>query len=354
MSIQTPKARTTIYDIAGRIGMSHATVSRALRNHPAISRATRDRVQKLADEMNYRPNLVARGLVRGHTGTVGLLINGFFIDAAMEKVLALDKIARSQNHQLFVTNTEGDIARTLEAAWTLMGRGVDGILIYGLSPAADDPALAELLTLPVPMVFFDVPIPAECTQVVLDRSDGIASAVDQLVALGHREICMLCADASRWQVDQRLIGFMNACERHQIPNPRERLYATGVERREGKGRPNVDPAVVRDCVSQLLTKNPGCTAILCNNDFIAIIVLSILADMKRQVPGDISVVGFDDIATSEYLRPSLSTVAQPYVEVADATWQLLRETMEQPTAPPKTVTVLTRFIARGSIGRAPR
>ncbi len=104
----------------------------------------------------------------------------------------------------------------------------------------------------------------------------------------------------------------------------------------------------------MLATYPTCTAILCNNDFIATIVMGVLADLKRAVPGDISVVGFDDIATSEYLRPSLSTVAQPIEDVAHATWQLLQETIEEPTSPPRTVTILPKFVARGSIGLVSR
>src|SRR5689334_23322377 len=115
-STQRAVVKTTIYDIARRVGTSHATVSRALRDNPAISRATRERVKRVADEMHYRPNLLARGLIRGATKTVGLLINGYFIEVALAKVLTLDQLADGEGYQLFVTNTEGDFAKTLHAA----------------------------------------------------------------------------------------------------------------------------------------------------------------------------------------------------------------------------------------------
>lgn len=352
-TISTQSGRVTIYDIAGKLGMSHATVSRALRDHPAISLATRERVKRAAGEMNYRPNLIARGLVRGSTATVGLLINGFFVDIAMSKVLALDKIAHGQGYQLFVTNTEGDAKRTLEGARTLIGRGVDGLLVYGLDVPDDDPHLAELAELPVPAVFFDLPLTARCRQVVLDRSVGIAAAIDALIDLGHRDVCMICTDAGRWQHDHRLMGFLDACRRHQLTAPRSRLFETGIERwNPVLGRRSVDADVVRQCVGRLLHAYPGCTAIICNNDLIATIVLGGLADHELRVPDDISLVGFDDIASAAYLRPSLSTVAQPVEEVAQATWQMLREAMSDPKSAPQTVTVSTRFVRRDSIGKA--
>ena len=341
----------TVYDIAREIGKTHVTVVRALRDDPGIAVATRKTVKRLAREMGYRPNLLARGLQRGRTHMIGVLVDMMFQEIASAKIVVLDRLATKAGYRIFLANTSGQSGETVEAARELIARGVDGIIRYG--PPTHPSDLIEVQSLSVPTVFMDWAMPFECRQVVQDRGAGVAEAIDLLVAHGHRELCMLVAGVPEDQSveSNRVAAFLRAGETMGIPHAKDRVFYTQAEDHPTEdGHRTISPdraiAVTRDIIEQF----PKCTAILCTNDLLAITVLSMLARRGIRVPEDISVVGFDNSSWTECCAPSLTTVAQPIQEVIRAALDMLLEAVQAPNIEPRTVTVPSRLVVRESTG----
>jgi len=342
----------TIYDIARRVGASHATVSRALRDDPAVAEATRRRVQREARRMNYQPNLVARGLIRGETQTVGLIIGSYGVEATISKIMILDRLARRDGYHLLVTSCvdPGRPDRLVEAVANLQSRGVDGVLLYGVGSEAAK-QIQRLRDLGGPLVFFDRFIDAEAPGVLLDRAAGVRAAVDRLVELGHREIVFVNGGLSQGDPYDRVEGFLRSCRRHRLARPVSRLVSCPSDRdADAMGR-----AIERFVADRMRRAAPP-TAWLGSNDLIALALAGEIRRRGYEIPRDVSVVGFDDTAASRCFRPALTTIGHVPEEVSEAAWSLLQKAVASgesgsPGAGP--VVIRSRLIERESIAPAP-
>ena len=186
----------TTYDIARKLNVSQASVSMALRDDPRISLATRQRIQQAAKEVNYRPNLTARSLVRGKSMSLGFIVSVPFYEVVANNVIAVNMLAQEAGFSLSLASLMGRYDQMLAAAEELVSRGVDGLLVYGMPQDAskiDDEQVEKLLRLPLPMVFFDQGYEMTCLQVVQDRAAGAKAALKHLIGLGHRSIHMMVA-----------------------------------------------------------------------------------------------------------------------------------------------------------------
>jgi LacI family transcriptional regulator len=287
--------RVTMADVAREAGVSSMTVSRAINNKGDISEVTRERVLEVVERLGYRPSGIARGLATQRTGTLGLVVpdvaNPFFSDVAR----GVEHVAQAKGYNVFLCNTEEDPRREVAVLGSLEEKRVDGLVLC--SSRLDEEELCEVVARHPAVVLVNRRLEGNRMRSVLidDRAGGLL-ACQLLLEAGHRAIGYLAGPPISHSGRQRAEGYRAA------------LAAAGVP---------YNPAWVRPCsptveggqqrTRELLQANPELTALFCYNDLVAVGALQACGELGRQVPGDLAVVGFDDIPLSALVTPPLTT-----------------------------------------------
>jgi LacI family transcriptional regulator len=326
--------RVTLADIAKACDTSLSTVSRALSDPDRVNPQTRDRIQRVAREMGYMTNPIARALAVGRTGLIGLIVpdiaNPFFPPI----IKAVQARAGRKNTAVLLADTDEHASDELERA-AVLSKQVDGLIL--VSPRTAEERLAEFIELS-PVVFVNRRVEG-APSVIIDNSDGITQAVQHLTALGHRQICYLNGPRRSWSNERRRIALQEACAQY------------GVELVEfGPFEPQVQAGVR----AADLVQTSGTTAVIAYDDLIALGLMARLAEHRLQVGRDVSVIGIDDSPMSDVAYPTLTSIHVPGAEAGTVAVDLLLEQLddadrEQPTL----VQLETRLIIRGSTGPAP-
>lgn len=299
--------------------------------------------------MGYRPNLLARGLSKGKTHTIGFLLSSPFMDVTAAQMRLLDQFVNESGYRLYICHTSRDLDQMVERANELISRGVDGLIMRGGFSAGD----GVKLNLSVPTVFLEGKVPFPCKRVFKDGSVGVKQAMDYLYALGHRGIYMFQPEWDNWRADLRFKGFCQSIEDHGLGDPEEKLLVlTGLDTTDEDGHHFYNTDRACSYMEEFLKDHPDCTAIFCSNDKLAIAILSVLNGMGIKVPHDISVVGFDNIPASRFTQPLLSTVAQPIAKITRTAVDMLMDSIENNNDEPREITVPTEFIPRQSTATA--
>ena len=335
------KKRVTIKDIARELGITHPTVSRALSQNPEVSalvtEKTRERIKRLAADLGYTPNLMAKGVVTGRTGTLGLLtyqlnreIHGTYADEIL-------KAADRRNYRLLVSLDAYPRAPILpeeqgRQIQQTVARGVDGLLIYTRGEGGESERILKAVE-GLPTVTFGYPTSKDLSGVVLDDTAGFLEATEHLIRLGHERIAFIGSDWHRDRVGSaKAQGYFRAMEEHHLTP--ERLRATHL---------------VRSGYQLGKTTLDRFTAYVCRTDYIAIGLCRGLREAGLRVPEDVAVVGQGDLEVSAYMTPALTTLATPYEEIAETVMDLMLELL-QGGASPRKATLTYRLIVRESCG----
>jgi DNA-binding LacI/PurR family transcriptional regulator len=290
---------TTIYDVARAAGVDSSTVSYALSGKGTLSEATRARVIECARELGYRPNYVARSLVKRETRTLGLLVPDLSQPFYAELAQVAERVAHEKGYRVFVMSTLLDDELGRELLDDLSDRRVDGVIAVpgGIAPRAIHEARDA--GLPILCCFWEeakVDVP---TSALVDFEAGGKIAADHLWNLGHRRIGLVTDLKGELEADHhlRVAGFQGAlASRGQCFDPHL----------VGFGKSSVEAS--RDAALELLDAPEPPTAIFATSDIYAIGVLTAAWTRGVHVPADLSVVGFDDIVTSAYTVPPLTTI----------------------------------------------
>ncbi|WP_433721070.1 LacI family DNA-binding transcriptional regulator [Actinoplanes sp. CA-051413] len=324
----------TIKDVARAAGVSPSTVCRALSTPELVRAETRERVQRSAAELDYSPNRAARGLITGRTGNLGLIVpdlgNPFFPGV----VKGIQARAREADYAVFLADTDEDPAAEAQLVRTL-AKQVDGIVLC--SPRMSEQELRGVAAL-TPVVLLNRRV-GRLPAITFDNVDGMRQAVTHLTALGHRRIAYVAGPRASWSNRERVRGLRLA------------IAAAGAELVEvGPVQPQFDGGVA--AADQVLAA--GVTAVIAYNDVIALGLLSRLNARGIAVPATISVLGFDDIALSAMVHPSLTTVGLPMKSCGRAGVDLLLGLLQDPDKYGSTRRELgTQLMVRGSTGPAP-
>jgi LacI family transcriptional regulator len=291
----------SIRDVAARAGVSVATVSRVLNpgsDYP-VRPETRQGVLKAAARMGYRPNDLARALLHGRTGTVGLLIPDIANPYYAEVVRGVEDVVSASGRRVVLCSTNRSVEK---ASWymdTLLKARVDGVVIVGGGSTRLASFLRPLATYGTQVVVIgrhNLPFPS----VQVDNVGAARQATEYLLSLGHKAVGCITGPADSYTVQDRLAGYRAALGAHGL-----RVHARYIV--EGDFEEASGYAGAR----QLLEARDRPTAILAANDRSAVGVLAALKDANVAVPGEMSVIGFDDIPLASFLRPALTTVAVP-------------------------------------------
>ncbi len=300
----------SIKDIARLAGVSHSTVSRALRESPLVSEETRERIRRIANQHGYRPNAAARELVTRRSSIIGVVVTNIADPFAAEVVLGIDDAANERRYSLLLANSNADPEREMRVVHSFAERRVDGIIVTSSRVGAYVETVSETR---VPIVMLNNQHPSEFLySVIIDNFSAAFDAASYLAQLGHRRIAYI-GDRLGFQSDsERFGGYCAALEKAKIQ------FDPGlVVHGDGK------IAGGADAVAALLDLRPRPTAIFCYNDMTALGALSTIAAHGLRVPHDISIIGFDDLFVAQTAHPPLTTVRQPMREMGRIAFETL-------------------------------
>ena len=327
----------SIKEVARKAGVSIATVSRVVTNSATVEKDTKDRVLKAIQELNYVPNLLARGLKERKGGFVGLVlaeISHEFFSSVINHVE--DSISRF-GFTLILANTKGLIPDTeTRIVHKLLGRKIDGLIL--LSPFVNEQMFHTLRDSTVPLVLFDCYQDSEDScRVLLDDYGAGRLAGEHLASLGHRNCFCITGPWNQFVSQQRLKGFLDALADQSITLEGRHIFKGDFEFASGR-------AAARAIIQNKLPV----TAIWAQNDLMAIGAMSELQRRGVRVPDQISVVGMDNLVQSEFCTPRLTTVNQPIKEMATRAVELLLEIRDGKTDGRQLVVFKPELVVRDS------
>jgi LacI family transcriptional regulator len=302
-------------DIAARAGVSVMTVSKALRDAPDISEATKQRIRALAQQMGYTPNASARGLRCRSSSLLGVVIPASTHPILARMLLAIEEVASQHGFDIILHHTRNEPEREQVAIRRLLSRRVDGLLIapvYRLEPSA--PVYDELARAGVPTVLLGHRA-AFCRDFVSVETDDLEASYTltrHLLELGHRQIAFLAGPTVVPAAQLRLDGWRRALREAQIEPDDRLVFHAGSTIEEGQ-----------KAAAQLLQEAPQVTAIQAHNDLVAIGAGTVLLNQGLRIPQDISLVGFGNILSAEHFRVPLTTARQPKWTLGIAAMDLL-------------------------------
>lgn len=328
----------TIKDIAARAGISYATVSRALNGKYGVSPATREKVMALAQEMGYRPNAIAQGLVNQATMTVGLIIPD--ITSPFYPRLALgieDKLLKS-GYNVFLCNTSWNTDRERDYLNNLIQKQVDGIIISAVAHHAQD--IEPLIPAGMPMVYVSsFPESTQRSFVLIDNVKGADMAVSHLLSRNRRKIAFIGSAQDYHSLEDRLAGYRKALTRAGIKPTEDLVVLDKFQEQSGY-------TMIRELLERGLLPD----GVFAENDLLAMGVVRGAQDSGFRVPEDIAVIGFDDIPIASHPDIQLSTIHQPKYRIGAYAAEILLHQLSQ--SPPdrgvERMTVQPELIVRRS------
>ncbi|MFC7787435.1 LacI family DNA-binding transcriptional regulator [Microbacterium sp. MAHUQ-60] len=329
--------KPNIRQVASIAGVSHMTVSRVLNDHPNIKPETRRRVLEAIEELDYRPNLVARALATQRSQRIGVIVESAVAFGPTSILRAVELAARAADYSVTpIALHEGDALTPQDAVDSLITQGVDAICV--VAPRSSSIAALRRVAMSVPMLVVKADVDPTFLTVSIDQHQGTTLLVDHLVSLGHRDILHISGP----------LDWLDARARERAFHTRARSW--GIRER---------PIVVGDWSADFaydfargLNRLPDYTAIFAANDDTAIGLIHGLHERGFDVPGDISVAGFDDVPLARHFLPPLTTVRQDFRALGGAVVEMLRAAIERREIPQFT-RIPTEIVVRESTG-APR
>jgi LacI family transcriptional regulator len=332
----------TIKDIAKILGISISTVSRALKNHPDISEATKIQVNELAKKLKYEPNALALNLRRNKTNTIGVIIPEIVHHFFSSVISGIEDVAYDQGYNVMVCQSNESYEREVINTQALLSNRVDGVLISVAKTTLDFNHFRSFANQSIPIVFFD----RICSEIMTDRvitndEGGAFIATEHLISIGCKRIAHFSAPQNLLIGQGRLAGYLRALKQYKIP---------------------VDPNLILHCDTReaaiektigFINSNPDIDGIFAVNDSTAIAVMQMAQKLGKNIPKDISVVGFGDGPNTLIVCPPLTTVEQKGYEMGMEAVKLLLHKIENETSADSFQTkVLTPLlIARESTNR---
>lgn len=320
--LKMSKRKISIEDIARKAGVSHSTVSRALRDSPLISPKVREEIKRLAQEMNYVPNAIAQSLLASRTYTVGVIVTSIADPFFGELVEGVEQVARLAGLNVLLSASHGDFQQEIAAIENFHYRRVDGILIADSRISKE--YTKQLTQFTVPTVLINIATEDQSKifhSVAIDDLYGGSLAVKHLIELGHTAIGYLGVGDGSKADQQRLEGYQMALTQAGLPQNTDWV---SILNQDHKTINDID--IGKKMLPQLF--ETGVTGIFCYNDMVAVGALLACKELGISVPRNLSIVGFDNIALSSYVTPSLTTVSQRMLEMGKFAMTMLIELFE--------------------------
>jgi DNA-binding LacI/PurR family transcriptional regulator len=320
-------------DVARAAAVSHQTVSRVLNGHPNVRPATRARVLAAIEELGYRPNLAARALASGRSSQLGLVTMNTTLLGPIATLYAVEQAARSAGYSVSVTSVRSIDRHSLsESVTRLVQQSVAGVII--IAPVASRDSALDALPADLPAVVVEADPGSSISAVTVDSKLGATLATRHLLELGHKTVFHVSGPRDWIEAQQRIVGWRRALEDAGAPIP-EVIFG------DWSAQSGYD-------AGQFLATLPEATAVFTANDNVALGLLRALSERGRSVPGDMSVVGFDDIAEAGFFTPPLTSIRQDFSEMGRRSVELVLRQVETGARSVEHITLAPEMVLRES------
>lgn len=332
----------TIKDLAQTLGIAVSTVSRALHDHPSISSETRNLVKKKAEELKYRPNVMAMGLRQNKSMMIGIVIPQIVHYFFSTVISGVEDFLNEKGYSVIITQSNESKTKEQANIRSLIDHRVDGLLICAADEEQNIEVFHEALEEGVPVVFFDRKVEGcHCSMVLCDDFQGGYLATRHLYDSGKRRIAHLAGPASLQTTKDRLSGYKKALIDLGLgidPNLVEFEYGIDIE-------------YAMENAMKLLKSKHRPTGIFANNDPAALGVLMAAKQLNIDVPKDLAIIGFSNWQITNFTEPKLSTIDQPGYEIGKKAAEILYKQIthrEELAFKPKNIVLPVKLIPRQS------
>lgn len=301
------KKDITIYDIAQKLDISSATVSRGLNDHPAVNKNTRRKIHEAAKSLGYRHNNFASSLRNQKTNTIGVIVHELNSNFITSVLAGIEKITAETGYDLIIAHSSESYKKEAANALNLFHKRVDGLIA---SLAFDTTGLEHYKQFEergIPVVFFDrVEEDMECTKVIIDNYKSGYEATQHLIEQGCKRIVLVTANLKRNVYAQRHKGYSNALRDNNIDYNEDHVLIKDLSEQCG-----VEAAL------QILKMNPRPDGAFITNDFSAAVCIQTLKENGVRIPEDIAIVGFNNDAIGKIIDPQLTTIDYPGIDMGE-------------------------------------
>ena len=335
----------TIQDVADHAGVSRSTVSRVINDYEHIKPQVRKKVLKSISELNYRPNKLARSLRKQASNSIGVIVRQQKTSFSSELGYSIECVLFEEGYHALLCSTDGDYDKELKYVDMLIDYQVSGVILRATIPSMQSvKSIEKLLDNNIPVVALDVEVPdIRVSQILSHNFDGGYQGAKYLLALGHRHIAIIAPEIDRdtslnYPGNLRIKGIQQAFS--DFPEPVEPIiHFSNKKNTFDNGYSSAE---------YIFMSHPEVTAIFAITDMIAIGTLHAARDNRLNVPGDLSVLGYDGLPISAYVIPQLSTIIQPIQDMGEIAARTLLEHMKKENMPVRSIILDNELAIRDS------
>lgn len=330
----------TIYDIAKQLNLSPATVSRALKDHPAINKHTKKKIADLASRLGYRTNNFASNLRQQKTNTIGVMVHELRSQFMTSVLAGIEKVTTEANYDLIIAHSSESATKEAANALNLFHKRVDGVIA---SLAFDTENLDHFEPFEkkgVPVIFFDrVFEDSDGAKVIINNRKAGYEATSHLIEQGCKRIAHITANLKRNVYAERLKGYQQALAEHGLKFNEKHVIVDDLS----------EEASIHSA-RKILAMKPMPDGIFITNDFCAAVCIQTLKEAGIRIPEDIAIVGFNNDVISKIIDPKLSTINYPGIEIGEIVARNLINHLQGNTNMQLTNTIIIRseLIVRAS------
>jgi LacI family transcriptional regulator len=297
----------TIYDIAEKLNISIATVSRALKDDPVVNKKTKKKVFEAAEALGYRINHFARNLRTQQTNTIGVIVHELNSSFITSVLAGIEKITTEAGYDIIITHSSESAVKEAANAKNLFYKRVDGIIASLSFDTSDLSHFKPFKDKNIPIIFFDrVEQYEDSTVVIIDNLKAGYQATEHLINQGCKRIIHLTSTLKRNVYAERFKGYKQAITDHGLKFDEKLLIVDDLSEKAG-----------RTAAMKILKMNPRPDGIFCTNDFVAAVCIKALKENGISIPKDVAVVGFNNDIVGKIVEPELTTIDYPGITMGE-------------------------------------
>ncbi|MCL5070365.1 MAG: LacI family transcriptional regulator [Actinobacteria bacterium] len=337
----------TIKDIAKKANVSGATVSNALNNTGRFNIETKKRIESIAEDLGYKPNIIARALSLKKTKIIGVFVPEISNEYYTQVISGMEEIANKNGYTIALINTQYDLEKEQNEVEKLTRLFTDGLIFISGSGKFDHVVRSNLNNIPMVCVDREIEGEVKCPSVLIKNTEAMIRAVKYLYGMGHKKIGYFghMVKAKEITIMKRYKGYLEGLKILGLKAYHNNIYIYD--------DPNsIDINSAYEIYGNFLRNNMNkidATAIIVQNDVLAIALIGALKDQGLKVPEDISVMGFDNIAISQFVAPPLTTTKQPKRELGIQGMKILLDIIDKKRTDDEIKYLETSIVERDSI-----
>jgi DNA-binding LacI/PurR family transcriptional regulator len=328
----------TIIDIAKKIGISVSTVSRALSDHPDIKNGTKELVRKIAEELNYTPNTIAKSLKNNRSIIIGVIVPEIKHDFFSSAISGIEDVAYEAGYTIILCQSNESYKREVINTQELIHHRVAGVIVSISQNTKDGEHFQDLLRRRIPLVFFDrVCDDVLASKVMIDDYKCAFNAVTYLVSRGYKRIAHFAGPEELFICKKRLSGYYEALKQAKLCSLDGFVRYGGMHEQDGY-----------NSMDAMINENKFPDAVFAVNDPVALGAYQRIKEAKLKIPNDIAIMGFSNNKITSLVDPQITTIDQPSFEMGRKAAEILIQTIEGKLLDYKTLILDATLIARGS------